>query len=116
MTKTDLHNNDCLTVMDTFIASSIKYDCIFTSPPYNSKRFKKYANFNDDYHCYFTFLKQVTDKMLKVSDKIIFNLQANYYNRSDVYKFIGHYSKNIQRIIIWNNNQGWKIIIMVGPR
>ena len=100
----NLINNDCLNVMDSFIENGIKYDCIFTSPPYNSKRFKKYDNFKDDYNCYYTFLKEVTTKMLKVSDKVIFNLQANYYNRNDVYKFIGEYSKNIQRIIIWNKS------------
>jgi DNA modification methylase len=100
----DLRLGDCLEVMDDFIKKSIKYDCVFTSPPYNSKRFKKYKNFKDDYNCYYTFLTTVTDKMLKLSDKVIFNLQANYYNRNDVYKFIGEYSKNIQRIIIWNKS------------
>mgnify|MGYP001169609606 CR=1 FL=1 len=95
-------NDDCLNAMDRFIANGMRYDCIFTSPPYNSKRFKKYDNFKDEFKCYYTFLNELTDKMLKVSDKVILNLQANYYNRCDVYKFIGNYSKSIQRIIIWN--------------
>ena len=100
----DLRLGDCLDVMDDMINNNLKFDCIFTSPPYNSKRFKKYNNFEDKYNCYFTFLKDVTNKMLILSDKIIFNLQANYYNRNDVYKFIGEYSHNIQRIIIWNKS------------
>ena len=97
-------NEDCLEFMDSIINKGVKYDLIFTSPPYNSKRFKKYDNFKDDYRCYFSFLKDVSDKMLKVSDKVIFNLQANYYNREDVYKFIGEYHKKIKRIIIWNKS------------
>ena len=99
-----IYNMDCVEGMDKLSEQGLKVDCVFTSPPYNSKRFKKYDNFTDDSNRYFEFLNNVTEKMLKVSDKVIFNLQANYYNRNDVYRFIGEYHKSIQRIIIWNKN------------
>lgn len=35
---------------------------------------------------------------------MIFNLQANYYNRIHVYRIIGEYAGKIQNIIIWEKS------------
>lgn len=77
-------------------------DITFTSPPYNRKRNDKYSNYDDAIDDYYGFLVSVIDECIKVTKKyVIFNLQANYYNRQDVYKVIGHYADKIQNIIVW---------------
>ena len=43
--------------------------------------------------------------MLQVTKQsIFFNLQANYYNKQDIYRFIGNYYKDIQQTIIWEKS------------
>ena len=47
----------------------------------------------------------VTDLLLsKTKRHVIINLQTNYYNKQDVYKFIGHYYNKIQNVIIWEKS------------
>ena len=95
-----LYNGDCLDILKTFTDKSV--DVSFTSPPYNRKRNDKYENYNDTIENYFEFLCNFTDELLRITKKWTFvNIQTNYYNRSDVYKYIGHYSDKIQNIIIW---------------
>lgn len=96
-----IHNIDCFDFFNE--CQDMCFDVVFTSPPYNSKRFQKYAQFKDYYKNYFTFIKQVIDESLRVAKKyVILNLQANYYNKKDVYKIIGEYSDKIQRIVVWS--------------
>lgn len=97
----NIYNMDCF---EFFEQCKDKYfDVVFTSPPYNSKRFPKYTNFIDNYKNYFEFIKRVIDESMRVAKKyVILNLQANYYNKKEVYKIIGEYSDIIQRIVIWS--------------
>ena len=94
---------DCLEIMKSMSNDSV--DVSFTSPPYNSIRHKKYKNYTDDLDNYYLFLCKFTDELLRITKRtVIVNVQTNYYNRSDVYKYIGKYSKEISRIIIWNKS------------
>jgi DNA modification methylase len=47
----------------------------------------------------------VIDELLRVTKRhVFFNIQANYYNRQDVYKLIGKYSEKIVEIVIWEKD------------
>lgn len=93
-----LIKGDCFKVLE----SVNEVDYVLTSPPYNRKRNDKYTDYNDDIEDYYGFLVSITDILLSKTKKYIFmNLQANYYNREDIYKYIGHYADKIQNIIIW---------------
>jgi len=95
-----LINDDCFKALKEINDKSIDY--VLTSPPYNRKRNDKYTDYNDNIDDYFSFLINITDILLQKTKKYIFmNIQANYYNRVDVYKYIGHYADKIQNIIIW---------------
>lgn len=99
----DLRHGDCLEIMKNIPDESI--DVSFTSPPYNSVRHKKYKNYNDDLKDYYFFLCKFTDELLRITKRtVIINVQANYYNRPDVYKYIGKYCNEISRIVIWNKS------------
>ena len=99
----DLKLGDCLEIMKIMKDNSI--DVSFTSPPYNSIRHKEYKNYTDDLKNYYLFLCKFTDELLRITKKtIIINLQANYYNKADVYKYIGNYCDKITRIVIWNKS------------
>lgn len=98
-----LINGDCLIELKKMGEESV--DISFTSPPYNSVRHKKYKNYSDDINDYYLFLCKFTDELLRITKKtIIINVQTNYYNRPDVYKYIGKYNEEISRIIIWNKS------------
>ena len=101
-------------------------DYSFTSPPYNRKRNDKYAFYSDTVKNYYDFLVNTIEILKKVTKKYIFlNLQTNYYNKKDVYRFIGTYYKEIQQIIVWeksnplpasgyNITNAYEIIIVLG--
>ena len=96
----DLKLGDCFKIIKTMRDDSV--DVSFTSPPYNSIRHKKYKNYNDDVDDYFKFLCNFTNELLRITKKtIIINLQTNYYNKKDIYKYIGKYCEEITRVIIW---------------
>lgn len=93
-----LIKGDCFKVLE----SVNEVDYVLTSPPYNRKRNDKYTDYNDDIEDYYGFLVSITDILLSKTKKYVFmNLQANYYNKEDIYKYIGHYADKIQNIIIW---------------
>lgn len=95
-----LFNGDCLIEMKKMEDNSV--DVSFTSPPYNRKRNDKYEFYNDDIQDYFGFLCNFTDELLRVTKKHVFiNIQKTYYNKEDVFNFIGKYSKKIKEIVIW---------------
>ena len=95
-----IYNSDCLTILKEIENKSIDYS--FTSPPYNRKRNDKYLHFNDININYLDFNISVINELLRITKKHIFyNIQANYYNRQDVYKLIGEFSKNIVDVHIW---------------
>ena len=42
---------------------------------------------------------------MDVCDKyVIMNLQANFYNKKDVYKYMGHFADKIQNMIVWEKS------------
>ena len=99
----ELYRDDCLSKLKDFADKSI--DITFTSPPYNRKRNDKYTNYDDTIKDYYLFLVKATDLLLaKTKRHVIINLQTNYYNRQDVYKFIGHYYNKIQNVIVWEKS------------
>lgn len=80
-------------------------DYVLTSPPYNRKRNDKYTFFNDVNEDYFEWNKVLIKSLLEITSKHVFyNIQANYYNRSDVYRLIGEFNKEIKDIIIWEKS------------
>ena len=96
----DLKKGDCLEIMKEMPDKSI--DIAFTSPPYNRKRNDKYANYNDTIDDYYKFLCDFTNELLRVTKKYtIINLQKNYYNKQEVFKYIGNYASKIVEIIVW---------------
>ena len=97
-----LYNADCNDIFSIFEGG---VDLVFTSPPYNRKRNDKYNNYDDTLNDYYAFLVRTTESLKTLNPNyIIINLQANYYNRADVYRYIGNYSKEIQNIIIWEKS------------
>ena len=96
-------NEDCINLLNRTADKSVDYS--FTSPPYNRKRNDKYENFVDINNDYLKLNIDVITELLRVTKKHIFyNIQANYYNRQDVYKLIGHFSENIVDIHIWEKS------------
>lgn len=94
---------DCFDKFKTIGNKSI--DIAFTSPPYNRKRNDKYANYNDQIADYYGFCKKAIEELRRiVNGYVIFNLQANYYNRADVYRLVGEYAESIVNIIIWEKS------------
>lgn len=95
-----IKQGDCLKLMSQMSDKSV--DISFTSPPYNRKRNDKYVFYNDDIENYFDFLKAFTEELLRVTKRNVFvNIQKTFYNKQDVFKYIGYYDKQICEIIIW---------------
>ena len=96
--------NECnMQLMARYPDKSIDYS--FTSPPYNRKRNDKYDDFTDINNDYLEMNINVINELLRLTKKHIFyNIQANYYNRKDVYKLIGHFSEHIVDIHIWEKS------------
>ena len=100
-----IYNDDCNSIIDDFIKRDKKIDTVFTSPPYNRKRNDKYKNYDDTLDDYYGFLVNITEKLFNIINKyIIINVQTNYYNKQDVYRYIGKYYNKIQQIIIWEKS------------
>lgn len=105
-----LINANCLEALQNFEDQSVDY--VFTSPPYNIKRSKnnkynKYEHFDDGIDNYLEWSIQVINQLLRVTKNHVFwNIQANYYNKKDVYKLIGHYADKIQQNFIWHKPDG----------
>lgn len=95
-----LWNGDCFQGFEMIGDNEV--DISFTSPPYNRKRNDKYSFYNDQIDDYYSFLCNFTDELLRVSKRHVFvNIQKNYYNKEDVFQYIGKYSKQIKEVIIW---------------
>ena len=94
---------DCLEEMPKIENNSV--DVVFTSPPYNRKRNDKYKNYNDIIDDYFGFLTTSINEMIRVARGNVFlNIQKNYYNKIDVYRLFGYFSKNICEVFIWEKS------------
>tara|TARA_R100000231_G_scaffold139330_1_gene120213 strand:+ start:1270 stop:1947 length:678 start_codon:yes stop_codon:yes gene_type:complete len=105
-----LINGHCLEALQNFEDQSIDY--VFTSPPYNIKRSKnskynKYEHFDDGIENYLEWSIKIIDELLRVTKNHVFwNIQANYYNKKDVFRLIGHYADKIQQNFIWHKPDG----------
>lgn len=100
MRKDYVECGDCLELMKNVPSKSV--DTVFTSPPYNRKRNDKYSFYDDTIDNYFDFLCKFTDEALRVAkNHVIINIQKNYYNKVEVFEYIGKYAKNIVEIIVW---------------
>ena len=101
-----LINADCLEALKEFDDNSVDY--VLTSPPYNISRTKndknnKYDFYKDQIENYYDWSIKIIDELLRITKNHIFwNIQANYYNKKDVFKIIGHYADKIQQNIIWH--------------
>ena len=101
--KITITNEDCIQFLNKIENKSVDYS--FTSPPYNRKRNDKYKNFVDINDDYLKLNIDVITELLRVTkNHIFYNIQANYYNRNDVYKLIGYFSENIVDIHIWEKS------------
>lgn len=95
-----IYNEDCFITMSKMNDDFV--DIVFTSPPYNRKRNDKYLYFNDSKLNYYEFLKRFINEAIRVSKGNVYvNIMKNYYNKKDVFKLIGEYSKEICEIFIW---------------
>jgi len=94
---------DCLELMKELPDNSV--NICFTSPPYNRKRNDKYEFYDDTIEDYYKFLCNFTDEVLRITSRyIIINIQKNYYNKKEVFDYIGKYSTKITEIIIWEKS------------
>tara|TARA_B100001250_G_scaffold148226_1_gene126974 strand:+ start:1056 stop:1730 length:675 start_codon:yes stop_codon:yes gene_type:complete len=102
------YHDDCLELIKTFPDDHV--DHVLTSPPYNIGRSKntkslqkaKYSGFEDKNKNYFEWSVQVIDELRRVTKgNVFYNIQANYYNKKDVYKLMGHYHKDLIQSFIW---------------
>lgn len=91
---------DCKELLKELQDNSI--DVLFTSPPYNRKRNDTYKLFDDVNDNYLHLLCTIADEGLRVcKDKVIINVQQNYYNKIDFYTFLGQYAENISGTVVW---------------
>ena len=106
-----IKEGDCLKHLEVWADNCV--DHVLTSPPYNigrskkskSKQVAKYLGFEDKNKNYFDWSVKVIDELLRVSrGHVFYNVQANYYNKKDIYKLIGHYHENIIQTFIWTKS------------
>ncbi len=77
-------------------------DVAITSPPYNRIRNDKYDYYTDTKSDYYKMIVDVTNELLRICKKdVIVNIQATYFNKRDVYKYIGHFSDKLKGIVVW---------------
>lgn len=98
-----IENKDCLLGMKDLPPDT--FDYALTSPPYNRKRNDKYEEYDDTKENYYDFLVEVVGSLLRITkNHIFFNIQTNYYNKTDIYNLIGDWSNYIQNILIWEKS------------
>ena len=95
-----IEQGDCMKLMKLLPDNSI--DVVFTSPPYNRIRNDTYEDYDDVSPDYLQMLQTVTDECLRiVKDKVIINIQQNYFNKKEVFKYIGMYADKIACVVVW---------------
>lgn len=112
---------DCLDVLDTIDRA----DMVLTSPPYNRQRNDKYAHYDDRGRNWLGMLNEVTERCLGITDGWVFvNVQSTYYNRADVYRWMGEHASQIVNEIAWSKSNplpangchvtnGWERIVVI---
>lgn len=98
------NNIDCFEGYSYLEDSTI--DFVFTSPPYNRKRNDKYSNYTDMTDWLELLNKTVENsfRVLKDDGYLILNIQKNFYNKKDYYKFMGDHYKEIVESIVWTKS------------
>ena len=122
--KIDIYNDDCLKIMDKLIEQQVHVDLTFTSPPYNmrtrvskgkyitrenTKHFsKKYDYFNDalSIESYYDFHKKALEKMMEISNIVLWNFQIVTGSKEAIFKLIGDFNTKIKDIIVWDKGYG----------
>lgn len=95
-----IYNEDCFVTLERMQDKSV--DHVFTSPPYNRKRNDTYELYNDVLDDYLGFLVRSTKEALRVSRGNVFvNIQANYYNRADLNRYVGEFAEEICNQFVW---------------
>lgn len=95
-----IFQGDAFELINQFEDNSI--DMTFTSPPYNRKRNDKYEFYDDTLDDYLSWLESITKQLRRVTKGHVFiNLQKNYYNKHDVFKFIGNHASEIVEMFVW---------------
>ena len=102
MTTTKIIQGDMFKLLPEMESNS--FDYIFTSPPYNRKRNDKYKYYDDTVN-YAKMLNFLADQSLRLAkDYAFINVQKNYYNKKQVFDFMGRYSDRIVEAFIWNKS------------
>lgn len=95
-----IFNDDCLNWIKEI--DNNQFDVAITSPPYNRTRNDKYSYFTDSKKNYYKMIVEITNELLRVCKKdVIVNIQATYFNKIDVYKYIGNFADKLKGIVIW---------------
>ena len=98
-----IFNEDCFETFRRMPACSVTH--VFTSPPYNRKRNDKYDHYDDQIEDYYTFLVTLAEQAMRVAQGFVFiNIQKNYYNSSEVYRFFGEYHSKIKEVFVWEKS------------
>ena len=80
-------------------------DVAFTSPPYNRIRNDTYEFYDDTLENYYEMIVDVTKELIRICKKqVIVNIQANHFNKKEVYKYIGEFSESLKGIVIWEKS------------
>ena len=96
-------NEDCFISMARMGGSEV--DVVFTSPPYNRKRNDKYAHYDDRIGDYYEFLCRLLRESQRIARRNVFiNIQKNYYNKAEVFKFLGEFHSVISELFIWEKS------------
>lgn len=96
-------NEDCFRSMARMGGSEV--DVVFTSPPYNRKRNDKYAHYDDRIGDYYEFLCRLLRESQRIAQRNVFiNIQKNYYNKAEVFKFLGEFHSVISELFIWEKS------------
>ncbi len=97
----EIYTGNCLELIKDMPDNYV--DCCFTSPPYNRERDDTYEHYSDTLKDYYTMLVEITDQMLRVSKGyVIVNVQCNYYNKVDFYRYLGNFADRINGTVIWH--------------
>lgn len=100
----NIYPMDCFKGFSLMEEKSVDY--VFTSPPYNRKRNDKYVFYEDkvDWLNLLDMLVKSSFKVLKDDGYLFLNIQKNYYNKVDFFRFLGLYADYIVEQIIWGKN------------
>lgn len=117
--KSELYNDDCITLMNYMEPDSV--ELVLTSPPYNmnlrirngkycsrqivKELSTKYKNYDDNLpmNDYYQFNVNVITQLLRIcSGPVFYNVQFLTGNKPALFKLIGEFSHQLKELIIWD--------------